>query len=207
MLFSADFDRRNNRGVKMKELTVAELQTAVKSLKAGERVLLSGTVYTARDAAHKRIFELLDAGAELPFELPGALIYYTGPTPAHDGKPVGSCGPTTSMRMDKFTPRLLSLGLVGIIGKGERGEAVCEALIKNNAVYFCAIGGAGALMASHVVSAEEIAFKELGCESVKRLVVEKLPLMVGIDCCGGNIFKDEKPKYADYIKGSHHENK
>ena len=184
----------------MIELNVAELENAVKNLKAGDRVLLSGTVYTARDAAHKRIFELLDRGEALPFNLNGAVIYYTGPTPAQNGRPVGSCGPTTSSRMDKFTPRLLDMGLAGIIGKGERDEAVCEALVRNNAVYFCAVGGAGALMASHVVSAEEIAFHELGCESVKRLTVDKLPLTVCIDALGGNIYKDEKGRYASKDK-------
>ncbi len=180
----------------MIELTVDELKTAAKTLKAGDRVLLSGTVYTARDAAHKRIFELLDRGGELPFQIAEAVIYYTGPTPAQNGRPVGSCGPTTSIRMDKFTPRLLDMGLLGIIGKGERGEAVCDAISRNESVYFCAVGGAGALMASHVVKAEEIAFHELGCESVKRLLVEKLPLTVCIDCNGGNIFKDEPTKYS-----------
>lgn len=180
----------------MIELTTDELKTAVESLKAGDRVLLSGTVYTARDVAHKRIFELLDRGEALPFDINGAVIYYTGPTPAQNGRPVGSCGPTTSIRMDKFTPRLLDLGLLGIIGKGERGQAVCDALMRNGSVYFCAVGGAGALMASHVISAEEIAFFDLGCESVKRLVVDRLPLTVCIDSRGGNIFTDEKGKYS-----------
>ena len=179
----------------MIELNVNDLKSAVKTLKAGDRVLLSGTVYTARDAAHKRIFEFLDRGEELPFDIDGAIIYYTGPTPAQNGRPVGSCGPTTSIRMDKFTPRLLDMGLLGIIGKGERGDAVCDAITRNNAVYFCAVGGAGALMASHVQEAEEIAFFDLGCESVKRLVVDQLPLTVCIDCSGGNIFRDEKQKY------------
>ncbi len=180
----------------MIELTVEELKSAAKTLRAGDRVLLSGTVYTARDAAHKRIFELLDRGENLPFDIAGAVIYYTGPTPAQNGRPVGSCGPTTSIRMDKFTPRLLDMGLAGIIGKGERGQEVCEAIIKNGTVYFCAVGGAGALMASHVVSAEEIAFSDLGCESVKRLEVSKLPVTVCIDALGGNIFRDGKQNYA-----------
>ena len=155
----------------MIELHVSELRARAAELRAGDRVLLSGTVYTSRDAAHKRLFELLDRGEALPFDLAGAVIYYTGPTPAQNGRPVGSCGPTTSIRMDKFTPRLLDLGLAGIIGKGERGQAVCDSIVKNRAVYFSAVGGAGALMANAVVSAEEIAFHELGCESVKRLTV------------------------------------
>ena len=180
----------------MVELSVNELKNAAKFLKSGDRVLLSGTVYTARDAAHKRIFELLDRGEALPFDLDGAVIYYTGPTPAQNGRPVGSCGPTTSIRMDKFTPRLLNLGLLGIIGKGERGQAVCEAIVSCGAVYFCAVGGAGALMASHVRAAEEIAFPELGCESIKRLSVERLPVTVAIDSRGENIFTRGREKYA-----------
>ena len=180
----------------MRELLVSELKTAAAELNAGDRVSLSGIVYTARDAAHKRIFEYLDRGEALPFELEGAIIYYTGPTPAKDGRPVGSCGPTTSSRMDKFTPRLLSLGLGGIIGKGERNEAVEQALVEFGGTYFCAVGGAGALMAKHVVSAEEIAFHDLGCESIKKLTVENLPLTVAIDCHGGNIFREGRAKYA-----------
>jgi len=179
----------------MREINVSDIKRLAPELRAGERVLLSGEVYTARDAAHKRIFELLDKGEKLPFDLEGAVIYYTGPTPAGEGRPVGSCGPTTSKRMDGFTPRLLDLGLGGIIGKGERGEAVCASLVKNGAVYFCAVGGAGALMAGHVTGAEELAFHELGCESVKRLAVDKLPLTVAIDCVGGNIFAEGRKKY------------
>lgn len=180
----------------MLEINAENIKEYAKKLQAGDRVLLSGTVYTARDAAHKKIFELLDRGEALPFELKGAVIYYTGPTPAQGGRPVGSCGPTTSARMDRFTPRLLDLGLAAIIGKGERGNEVCRSIVENGAVYFCAVGGAGALMASHVVSAEEIAFSELGCESVKRLVVKELPLTVCIDSMGGNIFVEGKAKYA-----------
>lgn len=181
----------------MNELNINELPEAAKTLRAGDRVLLSGTVYTARDAAHTRIFELLDRGEALPFDIKGAVIYYTGATPAQKGRAVGSCGPTTSGRMDRFTPRLLDLGLCAVIGKGGRNEAVCDAIRRNSAVYFCAVGGAGALMASHVVKIEEIAFSDLGCESVKRLTVDKLPLTVAVDCSGGNIFIDGKKKYAN----------
>ena len=180
----------------MRQLMASELKLAAAGLNAGDRIFLSGTVYTARDAAHKRIFEYLDRGEELPFALNGAIIYYTGPTPAKDGRPVGSCGPTTSSRMDKFTPRLLGLGLGGIIGKGERNEEVERALNEFGGIYFCAVGGAGALMAKHVISAEEIAFRDLGCESIKKLTVENLPLTVAIDCHGGNIFRDGRAKYA-----------
>lgn len=173
----------------MTEYKTENIRLAAASLRAGERILLTGAVYTARDAAHKRIFELLDSGEELPFELSGAIIYYTGPTPAPEGRAVGSCGPTTSGRMDKYTPRLLDLGLSAMIGKGERSAEVLESIKRNKAVYFCSVGGAGALMASHVKSVEEIAFSELGCESLKRLYVEKLPLTVAADCFGGNIFE------------------
>lgn len=158
-------------------------------LKAGDSVLLSGTVYTARDAAHKRIFELLDRGEELPFDIKGACIYFAGPTPTPHGRVIGSCGPTTSSRMDVYSPRLLDLGLSAMIGKGERNKSVCDAIIRNKAVYFCAIGGAGALCSQSIVSCEEIAFKDLGCESIKRLEILDFPLVVGIDCFGGNLFK------------------
>lgn len=179
----------------MREIHVSEINTILPELRAGDRVSLSGTVYTARDAAHNKIFELLDRGEELPFELNGAVVYYTGPTPARDDMPVGSCGPTTSGRMDMFTPRLLELGLTAMIGKGERSGEVCESIVKNKAIYFCAVGGAGALMAGHVSSAREIAFPELDCESVKRLEVSSLPLTVAVDAFGGNIFVDGRSKY------------
>ena len=162
------------------KISTAELPASAAELAAGQRVLLSGEVYTARDAAHKRICEMLDDGRELPFDLRGAVIYFAGPTPAPPGLPIGSCGPTTSSRMDPYSPRLLDLGLAGMIGKGPRGDTVCDAIIRNRAVYFCATGGAGALAAMCVVSAEEIAFHDLGCESVKRLIIRDLPLIVGI---------------------------
>lgn len=158
-------------------------------LRAGDRVILNGTVYTSRDAAHKRIFELLDKGEALPYELDGACIYFAGPTPTPEGMVIGSCGPTTSGRMDVYSPRLLDLGLAAMIGKGERNGAVCDAIIRNKAVYFCAIGGAGALYAKQIKKCEEIAFKDLGCESVKRLELEDFPVIVGIDANGGNLFK------------------
>lgn len=169
-------------------LNTTDVRAAAKGLRAGQRVLLSGTVYTARDAAHRELFRLLDGGEPLPFEIEGAVIYYAGPTPAPEGMAVGSCGPTTSARMDGFTPRLLKLGLAGMIGKGERSEDVARAIIENSAVYFAAIGGAGALISKHIARAEEIAFPELGCESVKRLYVDKLPLYVALDSNGGSIF-------------------
>lgn len=170
-------------------ININDIKSFSSVLKAGDRVNLSGTVYTSRDAAHKRIFQYLDEGKELPFKLEGACIYFAGPTPTPEGMVIGSCGPTTSGRMDVYSPRLLDLGLAAMIGKGERNKDVCDAIVRNNAIYFCAIGGAGALYAKQIVSCEEIAFKDLGCESVKRLELSDFPVIVGIDCDGGNLFK------------------
>lgn len=171
-------------------LQVEELtRERVSQLRAGDRVLLSGTVYTARDAAHKRIFERLDAGQEPPFPLEGAIIYYAGPTPAQQGMAVGSCGPTTSGRMDPFAPRLLDLGLRAMVGKGDRSDAVVDALVRNGGVYFAAVGGAGALIARCIHSSQVIAFEDLGCESVKRMEVKDLPLTVAIDSRGNNLYR------------------
>lgn len=168
-------------------LNTDELTERAKDLRAGQRVLLSGTVYTSRDAAHKRITEMLDRGEEPPYPLEGAAIYYAGPTPAPEGLAIGSCGPTTSSRMDPYTPRFLDLGLRCMIGKGKRSPEVVEAMKRNTAVYLCAIGGAGALAAKCVTRCEVIAFEDLGCESVKRLTVRDFPLIVGIDSFGGSI--------------------
>lgn len=162
---------------------------AARELRAGDTVLLSGTIYTARDAAHKKICALLDQGQTPPFPLQDAVIYYAGPTPAPAHLPVGACGPTTSGRMDVFTPRLLDLGLKAMIGKGVRSEEVVEAVVRNHAVYLCAVGGAGALAAKCVRSLEVIAFEELGCESVKRLEVENFPLIVAVDGLGKDLFR------------------
>lgn len=169
-------------------ININEIRNYTSVLKAGDRVLLSGTVYTSRDAAHKRIFELLDNGEKLPFNLDGACIYFAGPTPTPEGMVIGSCGPTTSGRMDVYSPRLLDLGLAAMIGKGERNKAVCEAIVRNNAVYFCAVGGAGALCAKQIKACKEIAFHDLGCESVKELLLEDFPVIVAIDSSGGNLF-------------------
>lgn len=170
-------------------IKVEELKARASMLHAGDRVYLSGTVYTARDAAHKRIFALLDAGEPLPFALSGACVYYAGPTPAEPGAVIGSCGPTTSSRMDRFAPRMLDLSLAAMIGKGPRSQAVVDAIRRNGAVYLCAVGGAGALAAKSIVSCKEIAFEDLGCESVKQLEVRDFPLIVAIDCSGGNLFE------------------
>ena len=172
-----------------------QLPDVVSRLRAGDRVVLSGTIYTARDAAHKRLFALLDRGEELPFPLKGAVIYYAGPTPAQQGMAVGACGPTTSGRMDPYAPRLLDLGLTAMIGKGDRSPAVREAIVRNGACYFAAVGGAGALIARCIETAEVIAFDDLGCESVKRMTVKDFPLTVAIDCAGGDLYETGREAY------------
>lgn len=175
----------------MKEykLSVEELKGCCQRLCAGDKILLSGKVYTARDAAHKRIFEALEQGSPLPFEIKGSVIYYAGPTPTPECLKIGSCGPTTSGRMDYYTPRLLDLGLTATIGKGERNQAVTDAIVKNNSVYLCAIGGAGALAAMSITECNVIAYEDLGCESVKELTFKVFPLIVGIDSKGNTVFK------------------
>lgn len=170
-------------------LNTNELKEKATMLKAGDRVLLSGTVYTSRDAAHKRIFAALKNSEKLPYDLNGAAIYYAGPTPAPESLAIGSCGPTTSGRMDPYAPTLLDAGLTAMIGKGERSDEVCEAICRNKGVYLCAIGGAGALASKCIKSCEVIAYEDLGCESVKKLEFDNFPLIVAIDCSGGNLFK------------------
>ena len=167
-------------------VTVESLPQVAKNLRAGQNIFLSGTIYTARDAAHKRLTAMLEKGEPLPFPMKGSVIYYAGPTPTPEGLPIGSCGPTTSSRMDVFAPRFLDLGLVAMIGKGNRSREVCAAIERNNAVYLCALGGA--LAAKAVRSLEVVAFEDLGCESIKRLEIENFPLIVGIDCVGGSLF-------------------
>lgn len=171
----------------VKRIHTADIEHIAPTLRAGERVLLSGTVYTSRDAAHKRITALLDDGKETPYPLKNAVVYYAGPTPTPPGMAIGSCGPTTSGRMDPYTPRFLDLGLKCMIGKGKRSDAVVEAMRRNGAVYLCAIGGVGALAAKCIKKCTVIAFEDLGCESVKRLEIEDFPLIVAIDAEGGNI--------------------
>lgn len=175
--------------MKTYNINISEIPQYADKLCAGDMVYLNGTAYTSRDAAHKRIFEILDNGGELPYEIKGACIYFAGPTPAPEGLAIGSCGPTTSSRMDVYSPRLLDLGLAAMIGKGGRNEAVCDAIVRNKGVYFCAVGGAGALCSRHIVSCEEIAFHDLGCESVKKLELSDFPVFVGIDSNGGSLFK------------------
>ncbi len=170
-------------------LNTTQLREYAPKLSAGDRVMLSGTVYTSRDAAHKRIVSALQNGEALPYDLKDAVIYYAGPTPAPENLAIGSCGPTTSGRMDVFAPLLLDEGVVAMVGKGERNEAVCDAIIRNKAVYLCAIGGAGALASKCITSCDVIAYDDLGCESLKKLTFSDFPLTVAIDCSGGNIFK------------------
>lgn len=174
---------------------------ALRSLKAGESVLLSGTVYTARDAAHKRIVELINDGKAPPFDLNNAAVYYVGPTPEHDGMCIGSAGPTTSGRMDAYAPLLLDNGLKIMIGKGDRNQDVIDAMVRNGAVYLAAIGGAGALMAASVCSSELVCWEDLGCEAVRRLTVRDMPLTVAIDSAGNDIYKLGR---AEYLEETNH---
>ncbi len=183
----------------MIELNTNELKEKARTLRAGDKVLLSGTVYTSRDAAHKRIKACIDNGEPLPYDLSGAAIYYAGPTAAKDGMAIGSCGPTTSSRMDVYSPLMLDMGLSAMIGKGERSEEVCKAIERNGAVYFCAIGGAGALACKCITECEVIAFEDLGCESVKKLTFDRFPLIVAIDSAGGNLFKTGRAEYKRQI--------
>lgn len=167
----------------------------VKGLKAGDRVLLNGVIYTGRDAAHKRLVEMMERGEKLPLELEGQIIYYVGPCPAKPGKVIGSAGPTTSGRMDAYAPRLMEKGLKGMIGKGIRNDKVVDSIIKNNAVYFAAIGGAGALLAESIIKAKVLAFDDLGPEAVYQLTVENFPVTVVIDSQGNDLYKIGKEQY------------
>lgn len=167
----------------------------VEGLHIGDKVLLNGEIYTGRDAAHKRIVEQLRRGEDPPFPLEGAVIYYVGPAPAKPGMPIGPAGPTTSYRMDSYTPALLERGLKGMIGKGNRGKEVRQAIQNNKAVYFIAIGGAAALVAERIKSADVIAYEELGTEAVRRLIVEDFPVIVANDVHGGDIYEEGKKRY------------
>ena len=171
----------------------------IKGLKAGDSVLLTGTIYTARDAAHKRITEMLERGENLPFALEDSAIYYVGPTPAKEGMHIGSAGPTTSYRMDAYAPALIDLGQTVMIGKGQRNEDVKAAVLKNGAVYLAAIGGAAALMAKSIKSSEVIAFDDLGAEAVRKLYVEDFPVTVILDANGGDLYKQGRENYLKSI--------
>lgn len=169
----------------------------VSELKIGESVLLTGVIYTARDAAHKRLVEAVERGEKLPFDIKGETIYYVGPTPEKEGEAIGSAGPTTSYRMDSYAPTLLDLGQKGMIGKGVRGQNVIDSMIKNKAIYFGAIGGAGALISKCITKAEIIAYEDLGEEAVRRLEVKDFPVIVAIDSQGNSIYKRGREEYLE----------
>lgn len=179
----------------MKRLTTPLSDADVEGLAAGDQVLLTGTVYTARDAAHARLVDLVNQGDPLPFDLAGQVIYFVGPTPAPPGRPIGSAGPTTSYRMDSYSPTLIALGLKGMIGKGKRSAEVLEALKKHKAVYFGATGGAAALIAKRIVASEIVAYEDLGPEAIRRLEVVDFPVTVINDCRGGDAYAEGRKKY------------
>lgn len=172
----------------MKHITAPFDENTLKGLSAGDIIEFSGNVFTARDAAHKRIFELLRAGKPLPFELKGSGIFYAGPCPAMPGRPINSCGPTTSSRMDAYAPALYDMGVAFVIGKGQVSSEVREAIVRNGAVYFAAVGGAGAFIASHITAAKDVAFLDLGTEAVRELTFERVPLIVAADRFGRSVY-------------------
>lgn len=168
----------------------------VQKLHAGDYVYITGTIYTARDAAHKRMYETLTQGGKLPIEMCGNVIYYMGPSPAREGRAIGSAGPTTASRMDKYAPTLLDMGLIGMIGKGKRSEAVKDAIVRNGAVYFAAVGGAGALLSKSIIKSEMIAYEDLGTEAIRKLEVENFPVIVVIDSEGNNLYETAVREYC-----------
>jgi fumarate hydratase subunit beta len=180
----------------IKDIATPLSDADVESLKAGDRVRLTGVIYTARDAAHGRLLPLIEKGEKLPIDVKGAIIYYTGPTPAQPGDVSGAIGPTTASRMDKFTPALLKLGLKGTMGKGYRGQPVKDALREFKGVYFGAIGGAGAVLSHHVKKLEIVAYEDLGTEAIRRLEVESFPAIVINDCHGGDLYSEGQKQYA-----------
>ena len=179
-----------------RQLTIPAKREEIREIRAGDYCYISGVIYTARDAAHKRMIETLEGGGELPFEIRDQVIYYLGPTPAREGQVIGSAGPTTSTRMDKYTPKLLDLGLAGMIGKGRRSPEVIESMKKNSAVYFAAVGGAGALLSKCIKKSEVIAYDDLGTEAIRRLTVERLPVIAVIDCEGTDQYETAAKEWA-----------
>lgn len=184
-----------------KKLTVPFDKKEVENLKAGDYVYLTGIIYSARDAAHKRMYDGIFAGEELPFDVAGNVIYYLGPTPAKEGQVIGSAGPTTSSRMDKYTPTLLDRGLVGMIGKGKRSKEVLDAIVRNGAVYFAAVGGAGALLSKCIKESEVIAYDDLGTEAIRKMRVENFPVIVVVDAKGNNLYETAVTNYLEERKG------
>ena len=172
-----------------KRITTPITEEITKDLKAGDYVYITGTIYVARDAAHKRMIEVLDRGEQLPIEIENATIYYMGPSPAREGRPIGSAGPTTASRMDKYAPRLLDLGERAMIGKGKRTKEVIEAVVRNHAVYFAAVGGAGALLSKCITKSEVVCYDDLGAEAIRKLEVENFPVIVVIDSEGNNLYE------------------
>ncbi|MDY5112598.1 MAG: Fe-S-containing hydro-lyase [Bilifractor sp.] len=179
-----------------RKMNVPMSREDIRSLHAGDYVYLTGTVYTARDAAHKRMKEAIDQGKELPFDVRGNIIYYMGPSPAREGRPIGSAGPTTAGRMDKYAPQLMDLGLSGMIGKGRRTQEVADAIVRNGCVYFAAVGGAGALLSKRILSSKVIAYDDLGTEAIRRLTIKDFPVIVAIDAEGNNIYDIALEKYC-----------
>ena len=180
-----------------RHITVPVVKEEIQDLRAGDYVYLTGVIYTARDAAHKRMDEALSEGKELPLDIKNQMIYYMGPSPAREGRPIGSAGPTTASRMDKYAPRLLDLGLGGMIGKGKRSQAVRDAIVRNKAVCFAAVGGAGALLSKCIKKADVIAYDDLGTEAIRRLEIEDLPAIVVIDSEGNNLYETAVKEYAE----------
>ena len=180
-----------------RSITVPYNEETAKQLHSGDYVYLTGTIYTARDAAHKRMYEVIEQEKKLPFDIRGNVIYYMGPSPAREGRPIGSAGPTTSSRMDKYTPALLDLGLKGMIGKGKRTDEVKKAIIRNGAVYFAAVGGAGALLSKSIISSEVIAYDDLGTEAIRKLWVKDFPVIVVIDSEGNNLYETAIKAYME----------
>ncbi len=178
-----------------KKVTAPLDDATIKDLKIGDRVLLSGTIYTGRDAAHKRLIETLEKGEELPIPLEGQVIFYVGPAPAKPGKVIGSAGPTTSYRMDPYAPKLIELGMGGMIGKGNRGKEVRDAMKKYGAVYFASIGGAAALTADTIKKAEVVAYEELGPEAIRKLEIKDMPVVVVNDAYGGDLYEEGRKEY------------
>ncbi|UCD93938.1 MAG: Fe-S-containing hydro-lyase [Candidatus Zixiibacteriota bacterium] len=179
-----------------KRITAPLTDEVVQDLKIGDNVLISGTIYTARDAAHKRLVELVDKGEQLPFDVKGQIIYFVGPTPAKPGEVIGSAGPTTSYRMNIYTPRLIAVGQKGMIGKGEMGPEVVAAMKKHKAVYLSAVGGAGALISRAITASEIVAYEDLGAEAIRKLTVKDFPVIVALDCHGGNLYSEGIAKYG-----------
>ncbi len=178
-----------------KHITLPLTDKDIKELSSGDYVYLTGTVYTARDAAHKRMDEALAKNEPLPIEMKGAVIYYMGPSPAREGRPIGSAGPTTASRMDKYAPKLLDLGMSAMIGKGKRNPAVKEAIVRNGAVYFAAVGGAGALLSKAIVASEVVAYDDLGTEAIRKLEVKDFPVIVVIDSRGNDLYETAIEEY------------